>query len=319
MRKVRTWFYVLMLIATPACGLLLEEGREVVADVGGESIRLKDLMQKIRTLPFDERARTNDANESVRLEARRSVLNSIINERLLVMEAEARGITVSDEEIYAAFEMEERKEQSLNGVIEGMEGAGSNHGHSHENEEHTRQEITEMRGRLLIKKLADMQFLDENVRKYYAEHINEFTVPGPLVSYEIIGTDPANSAVIDRVRQKAIQEGTTLQEALASLNNVPPNISAGITPLAPLSRIIPEIRNNMENLKAGEISFPFHLSRNGKDQYLVGRVIEYTDKIPFESLKDQLRGRLFADFIKDLKKQYKVVYHDDILKYQVGN
>ena len=56
MKIFRRHLCVAMLILVPACGLLVEEGREVIAEVGGKPIRLNDLLRRIRELPFERRA-----------------------------------------------------------------------------------------------------------------------------------------------------------------------------------------------------------------------------------------------------------------------
>ena len=127
MKHVGRWFSVMILLCALACGLLLEEGREVIAEIEGKPIRLKELLAEIRTLPFDERAKTNDADASVRLDARRDALNSMINQRLLVKEAESRGFMVSDEEINAAFQEEEEREKAMENLMEGMKDTGARH------------------------------------------------------------------------------------------------------------------------------------------------------------------------------------------------
>ncbi len=120
MKRIIRWFCLVTLLLSPACGLLVEEGREVVAEVGSDRVRLKDLLSRIRELPFEQRARTNDANELARIQARQFVLRTIVNERLLLKESKARGITVSEEEIDAVFHNEHAMQDPTGGVhVEG--------------------------------------------------------------------------------------------------------------------------------------------------------------------------------------------------------
>jgi hypothetical protein len=229
----------------------------------------------------------------------------------------ARGIEVSDEEVNAAFEKEDAQEKAVDDLMEGME-SGASHEHMHGAGERTRQELMDMRENLMITKLLGAQLSDEAIRKYYDDHINEFKVAVPLVRYEIVGIDAAGeTAIIEKVRQKAVKEGTTLREALASMEDAPPNVTTFTTPLSSLFHIVPEMRAKTGKLKTGEIAEPFHMNANGKDQYIVVRVVENTDIVPFENIKEQLRGNLLKSFVDELHKRYDVVLHEEMLNYQV--
>ena len=186
MKIFRKWLPVGMLIIVSACGLLVEEEREVLAEVGGDPIRLNDLLRRIRELPFERRARTNDTDKSVRLEARRSVLTALVKEELLAKEAEARRIEVSDEQAEAALEREEAREHTMDGLIsEDMKGAVGGHEHSHGDEGHSRSEIKEIRRKLMVEHMLATELSDEATRTYYDEHTQEFMLSPPLLDCEL--------------------------------------------------------------------------------------------------------------------------------------
>ena len=308
---------MLILFCAPACGLLLEEGREVVAEIGDEPIRLKDLIREVRALPFEERAKTNDPKASVRLKKRRQVLDGMINQRLMLKEADIYGIKVSDEEVIAALDKEIAQERSMENIVEGMGDAGANH--EHRNVEYSKREIEDKRAELVIKRLAEIELPEEGSRKYYEDHIDEYRVRIPLVRYEIVGVEmPGDTAIIESVYKKAVQDKTTLADALASLKNVPHNIFSTTTPLTSLIHILPEMRTRLEKLSAGEVAEPFQMSANGREQYVVVRIIENSNVVPFENLKDQIQGSLFMNYLEGLREKYGVVIHDDMLDYKLG-
>ncbi|UCD56847.1 MAG: SurA N-terminal domain-containing protein [Candidatus Hydrogenedentota bacterium] len=312
-------FCILALFLGSACGLLVEEGRDVLARVGGEPIRLNDLLRRIRELPFEERVLTNDADESVRLEARRSVLKALVIEKLLVKEAEARDIKISDEELTAALEREAEPANHSNQLVEGMKGTSGDHEHAHAGEKHSRREITEMREKLMTEKMLKLQFSHEVVRKYYVEHIREFAISPPLVSYELVVVDAEDSSIIDIVHKKATQEQSTLAASLASLENTPPIVFVGTTPPTPLSLVAPTMREKTEKLKVGEISEPFYLRPRGKTQYALARLVGYVDRKPFKEVRGEIYNRLYKDFIDQLQQRYKVVYREERLNYRLGS
>jgi hypothetical protein len=308
---------VLALLLVPACGLLVEEDRAVVADVGGERVRLGDLKSRIRALPFEERAKTSHADPSVRAVARRKVLEDIVLDRLMLLEAEASGETVSDEEIEAALERERGSRGVAESTTEGIRGGAQTHEHG--GEEHTRREIKEARESILISKLSTKQFSDAAMRKFYEDHIDKFLLKSPLVSYEMLLVTPADADFVDTLYEKAAGTKTPFVDIFNSFDSPPGILFAGMTPTAPLDSLAPALREHVENLKVGEVSRPFRIRQNQVEQYGVARLVRYMDRLPFGmAVKQNLRPRMRDELTERLKKKYEVAYHYDKLDYEVG-
>jgi hypothetical protein len=295
--------------------MLVDEGRKVVATVADEPIRLQEFMDRVRELPFEERAKTNDADPSVRFAMRRAVLDGMITEKLLVKEAEAQGIVIPDEEVEAIIEQEREHERSITGPVEGESGAHEHHAHG---EEPTHGEIVEKRHELMRTRLLDKTLSEDAVLRYYEEHPAEFKSKGPMVNCELVVADAKNAAVIDEIYQKARKNNSSLREALASIRGSSSLLFAGITPLSPLNRLAPEMKESVEKLDVGEISQPFYLHPQGMEHYAVARLVEKTDIFPFVMVKKQLQDKLRKEFFEGLQKKFNVVYNDDVLHYRVG-
>lgn len=317
MKRFGLLFCVGMVLLYSACGLLVEEGREVLAEVNGEPIRLKDLLREVRHLPFEERAKTNDADMRIRLAARRAVLEKMVVEKLLAEEARKRGITVSDEEVEFAFAREEQDEGGMADLVEGIKGGGGDHEHTHHGEGHSRTEIKEMRRRLMIERMLRAELSEAALRKFYNEHTQEFKISPPVVRYELLVVDASHSKVIDTVYEKAAQGGTSLARAFQSLKDTLPPIFLGLTPPTPLTNIVPGMRENVQELEVGQVSEPFHLHQEGADQYGVARLVHRFDTAPFDSVRQQIYWKLYADFLNELKEKYEIVYHEDKLNYRL--
>ena len=312
-------FCVSALLLFSACGLILEEGRKVMAEVGGEPIRLEQMLRRIRKMPLEARARTNADNASVRLEARRAVLRDIVAEKLMVREAEARGVEVSEEEVKAVLQRKEAQRNALSGILEGVQGgAGSSHESMHGGEGFTRREIKEMRENILRDRFFRAEFSDTVLRRYYEEHPAEFAAPLPLLGFEVIFAEAANGAVIDMVRRRAAEDGSTLSDAYKSLDNPLPILSVGAIPLTSLDKIALPMREKVEKLKVGEISQPFYLRHAGAGQYCMARLISRVDKIPLENVRKDIQRKLYLQLIDRLQEKYNVVYHEENLNYSVG-
>ncbi len=313
---VKRFVCILALLLIPACGLLVEEDRAVVADVGGERVRLGDLKSRIRALPFEERAKTSHEDPSVRVAARRKVLEDIVLDRLLLLEAEASGETVSDEEIEAALERERGSRGVAESATEGMPSGEQTHEPG--GEEHTRREIEEARESILISKLSRKQFSDAAMRKFYEDHIDKFLLKSPLVSYEMLLVTPADADFVDTLYERAKGTKTPLVNIFNSLNAPPGILFAGMTPTTPLDSLAPALREQVEHLKVGETSKPFRIGQNQTEQYGIARLVRYIDRLPFEAAKHDLLPRMRNELIERLKKKYEVAYHYDKLDYEVG-
>ncbi|MBI5117746.1 SurA N-terminal domain-containing protein [Candidatus Poribacteria bacterium] len=307
------------LCVVAGCGLLVEEGREVLAKVDGEPVRLNDLLRRIRELPFEERTKTNDDDRAARLEARRRVLKSLVFEKLLAKEAAARGIKIADKDAEAVLVNQREAQASATGnLVEGIKGAASSHEHAHGDERPSRGEIRQMAERMMIEKLLSEQVSETVAQKYYDGHAQEFVVSPPLLSYELIVVDVSNRKFIDTISQKAAKDKSTLAAAILSLPNRPPLVFAGMTPLVPLSGVVPTMREKVESLKVGEVSKPFSLRQGTKDHYGVARLVSYFDTMPFEHVKKQIGQKLYQEFLAEIEKKHKVVYHEDKLDYRLN-
>jgi len=310
---IRRFVWILAIALIPACGLMLEEGRKVVAEIGGEPIRVEDLTRRIRGLPFEERVWTNAANEATRIEARRRVLENLIVEKLMLLEAESRGETVSDEEIIARGR---ERYNPARGLLQEMRDGG----HSHENggEKYTRREIEKTRERIMIEKLTEKEFSDAALREIYEDNIQEYMLESPLVNYEMVVVTPANAEFIDALHKRATEKRGTLVKFYNTFTDTPDTLFAGITPALPINTITPSMRKHVENLKLGKLSEPFLFRQNQTDQYAIVRLVRYIDKNPFRIVKKDLRLKVRQEFIDRLKEKYQVTYHYDKLNYKVG-
>jgi hypothetical protein len=153
-------FCVLGTIILSSCGLLLEEENRIVAKVGGEPIQVRELKEQIRGLPFEERAGANDVAEDVRIKARLQILQGMAVSQLILLEAEARGEVVSEEEIHAALTRQYSGQEGNEGFSQESQDVPSRE-HEDEGERYTDREIEEMRKELVLEKLTAMVTSDD--------------------------------------------------------------------------------------------------------------------------------------------------------------
>lgn len=319
MAKTTRLLCALWLLLIPACGLLVEKDRAVVAEVAGEPIRVRDLQSLVREMPFEQRARTNDTNSKVRLEARQKILQTIVAEKLMVLEAESRRLQVSDKEIAQVLSSQEVRQTATQSAVENVQGAASGSGgHEHGEGGHSQREIEEARRRLLIEKLQAAELSEAALRRYYDEHVEEFMLESPVVSYEMVIVALPNAPIVDALHRLVTERGMSMFEAFEALGKSSEILFAGITPPMPLNMVEPSMRENVVGLRKGEMSEPFYYKQGNNDQYAVARLVRFVRKNPFVSMKDELRNRLFMQLIERLHEKYKVEYHYKKLDYRVG-
>jgi hypothetical protein len=316
MRRKAHLLFALMLVLLPACGLLLERGREVVAEVGGEPIHLKDFLLRVRSLDFEQRTRANDSDLEVSTKTRRDILNQMVIERLMILEAEDRGIIISEEEIAQKLGSasqpggadEEHSQES-------QEGA-----HKHEKDAHAQWEIEEARNRLLIEKLKEEETSDAAVKKYYLAHFEEeFVLNSPIVSYEIVAVAAENKSIADALRKSAVEQKTTLFDAYEALGKPPQILEAGVTPQMSLFGVVPQVREVIKRMELYDISEPIRVvQENGNDRYMVIRLISSVRRKPLRYVREEIRTRLSLRLVKNLEKKFGVQYYYEKLNYRVG-
>lgn len=306
----------LMVIYISGCGLLVDEGRKIVAKVGREPIRLDELLARIRSLPFEERAKTNDPDQAIRLQARRSLLESMITEELLIQEAKARNIPVSDEEALAVLKAREEAEEPENTALtEGM-GGSSAHEHKHE-EAHSKQEINAVRTQLMVQKMINSELNETNRKKFYDEHPQDFSVSPPQVIFELLVTQKSQENLVKKIRQKAASDSLSLTQALASLKDASEVSFCGELPPAPSDKLNPIIKKNLDNLSVGQLSEPFDFSTETSSQIALLRLVGNIDAIPYEQARESINKKLYDNFMAELRKKHEVVYYQDRLDYRL--
>jgi len=176
-----------------------------------------------------------------------------------------------------------------------------------------------MRQQLMMQKLLQTVLSDEANRKYYDDNIQEFALPFPQLTTELIIAKIENRAVIDAIQQKATAEGISLVDAYTSLKDVAPVLFAGVPSPMPLNNISSGMRKAIKNLKEGEISEPFHLSPGMVHRYAVAKPIKFDIYRPFDDVKGQAKTLLYQKFLEELGEKYNVVYYDEKLDYKLGD
>jgi len=158
---------VLLLINAGGCGMLKDNSKEVIIKVNGRTITAGEYRDALKRLvPTDK---GHEADELVEL--KKELVTEMVEEELLLEEAQSAGITISAEELSSEVDMikQEYGDSSFKSVIE--ERYGSMEGW----EERIRRKLLV---RKAIEKItASVTVNEKAAREYYRDNKDEFTRP----------------------------------------------------------------------------------------------------------------------------------------------
>jgi peptidyl-prolyl cis-trans isomerase SurA len=155
---------------------------------------------------------------------------------------------------------------------------------------------------------------EEEARKYYDAHKNEFTTPQSVTLREIVVTVPSDAkglnvaadeaakTKIDALRTRATTGGEDFQKLATEVSDAPSKANAGLIGPISLNDIAPDLRKLIEAMKVGDVS---EVIRNQRGyQILKLETITQAQTMPFEQARDQISERVFTDKRKGEFQKY---------------
>ncbi|MEQ1728185.1 MAG: peptidyl-prolyl cis-trans isomerase [Vicinamibacterales bacterium] len=154
---------------------------------------------------------------------------------------------------------------------------------------------------------------DEEARRYYQEHLAEFTQPRSVTLREIFITVPGDGATVNvgldeevrekiaAVRQRAVN-GESYEKLAADLSDAPSKANAGLIGPLSLSDLSPDLQKLLESMKQGDITQPL---RGAKGYQLLKLESATTSETkPFEEAREDISNRVFTDKRTDEFEKY---------------
>ncbi len=144
---------------------------------------------------------------------------------------------------------------------------------------------------------------DEEARKYYDEHVNEFTTPPTLTLREIlvnvpndgkalnVGVDEAAKEKADQLRARVVA-GEPFEKVAAADSDAPSKANGGLIGPISLSDLSADVRKFLDAMKAGQVSEPVRTPRGWQLIKLETRSDAQT--LPFEKAREQISDRVFT-------------------------
>ena len=273
----------------------------IIAIVNKDVITLSELKQEVR----DEHIRMKARYEGEELKQRMAnkefqVLNTLIEERLQLQEAESGGFTVTEEELDKALQQSPPQTQ-FDDVSEA--------------------ELTkQMKKRILLQKIRMFEvrrvvtISDTEISQYYKDHPQQFMVSPTYHLRQILLLVDSNEdkdhkhdqarAVFDRLKA-----GEDFKELALQFSGGPEASEGGMLGLLKQDELLTPIAKALEGMQPGKVSAPIETALG----YHIIALDDITPKTlkPIDEVEDQIKNLLrkersddvFQHWLSDLKKK----------------
>jgi peptidyl-prolyl cis-trans isomerase SurA len=153
--------------------------------------------------------------------------------------------------------------------------------------------------------LGKIGVTDEEARKYYDSHVNEFTTPPTVTLREILITvatdakglnvaaDEAAKARAEEIRTRVTSGGESFEKLAGEVSDSPSKANGGLIGPLSVNDISPELRKLIEAMKPGEVSELVRTPRGY--QILKLETITPTQTMSLEQAREQISERVFTD------------------------
>jgi peptidyl-prolyl cis-trans isomerase SurA len=286
----------------------------VVAIVNDEVITLYELNGKMKEVTGQEPDLMRRQNEERYLEARRKILDLLIDEKISQEKAVELGIDVDPQEIDAAVERMKRKNGFTHeDLLEGLRKRGINYDKFRANLKKEIQMMKligyEVKSKIVIR--------EKEIEEYYNQHKDQFRVKERvrLASIFLTPEDPNDSGQIRALQSKAeeivsvLRKGEDFGEMAKRVSQGPGAQDGGDLGFFELAQLDPELTKTIGRISVGGISDP--IVRPAGVQII--KVLEKNEGgiSPLETVRKDIfdvlyRGEVdkrYASWIKELREK----------------
>jgi peptidyl-prolyl cis-trans isomerase SurA len=153
--------------------------------------------------------------------------------------------------------------------------------------------------------LGKIGVTDDEAKKYYQTHMNEFTTAPSVTLREIqvtvpgdgrginVAADETAKTRIEELRVRVTTGGEAFDKLAAEVSDSPSKANGGLIGPISLDDVNPELRKQIEAMKAGDISQAIRLPRGY--QLLKLETLAPTQTMSFEQAREHIGDRVFTD------------------------
>jgi peptidyl-prolyl cis-trans isomerase SurA len=153
--------------------------------------------------------------------------------------------------------------------------------------------------------LAKIGVTDDEARKYYDAHLNEFTTPPTVTLREIlvavpgdakglnVAADDAAKAKAEAIRARVTTGHESFETVAAEVSESPSKANAGLIGPLSVNDISPDLRKLIEGMKPGDVAELIRTPRGY--QILKLETISTAQTMTLEQAREQISERVFTD------------------------
>ena len=302
-----------------AAGLRAEIIEQILVKVNGEIFTKSDLEQRqvsaLRQKGQQIDLKADSANQQLRKaldEITPQIMVDAVDEMLLVQRGKELGYKLSDEQFKGVLDSikKENKLESEEQFQAALKAEGITMADLRRNLERSmlvqRVQQNEVMGKIGVS--------EDEARKYYESHLNEFTTPQSVTLREILVAVPADNKGLnvaadeaaktkaESIRERATTGGESFEKLAAEVSDAPSKANAGLIGPISTNDLSADLRKMIETLKAGDVTSVTRMAR-GYQLYKL-EALTTAQTMPFEQARDQIGDRVFTDKRKAEYQKY---------------
>jgi parvulin-like peptidyl-prolyl isomerase len=290
--------------------ILVKVNGEIFTKTDLESRQVRELRQK--GLQVDPKNGLSDAQLRQALDSvTPQIMVDAVSEMILVQRAKELGYKLSDEQFKSVVD-NIRKEYKLD-TDEKLQAALKQENMTMDDlRRQTERSILVQRVRQ-VEVMSKLSTTDDEARKYYEAHLNEFTSPASVTLREILvavpndgkafnaGRDDAAKAKAEQLRARAAG-GENFMKLAEDSSDAPSKTNAGLLGPISLADLSADLRKIVEPMKSGEMTQAIRTPRG----YQVFKVESITSAqtMPFEQAADQIKDHVATGKSRDEFEKY---------------
>jgi peptidyl-prolyl cis-trans isomerase SurA len=153
--------------------------------------------------------------------------------------------------------------------------------------------------------LGKIGVTEDEAKRYYESHLNEFTTAPTVTLREILVAVPADSKGLnvaadeaakekaEEIRKRVTTGGESFEKLAAEVSESPSKANAGLIGPLSVNDISPELRKLIETMKPGDVSELVRTQRGY--QILKLETMTKTETMTLEQAREQISERVFTD------------------------
>lgn len=320
----KLWVVLLILPIVTGMAVPLNLGAEltnrVVATVNSDIITLYELNSLIEQVTGMSVSTLRLQDEEHFYQVRSAVLNNLINQKITEQQVQKLGIKVTEGDIDEAIERIKRENRiTQEELLVSLKSQGLTL------EGYRQQLKRDIERRRLVNYEVSSKIVitEEDLRRYYVEHIGEFSAPHKVKLARILlkTGQPADKEQMERARQKGeevlrkLEKGKSFSDLAAVYSEGPANMEGGCLGWISFDQLDPTLKKRIANLSPGEYT-DLHDCPDGLQ---IVQIAEDKGGIKsFDKVRDAIYSRLYkakveekyADWLSQLREKsfIKVVF-----------